>query len=486
MNKKLIMLGVTAIVMLCFGFSTFVALTSINNLILENNKEKSIQYASQITDEITAKFSEPRAVALSINNKLVLDIVENLEKYSDDELVQKFGSYLKDIKQQFHYDTAFISPVKNLAFYTEHGHTKTINYDNPDDDWFERFRDTGLRYELNIDNDQANDNKTTVYINCRMEDKQGKFLGSCGVGLTMDGIADILRKYESLTDLSIKLVGPDGRIQISSKNLEKRITDRDSTYQGKATPEQQLVIKSYNKADRYVSLAEPDGRFSIIKYIPEANWYVIITYKESGLAAYYKVLVGNALIGLVCLAIILLATNLVINHIENKSDMYKASSRTDALTGIGNRTAYEQALIKLRETVKLQELTVISLDVNSLKEVNDKLGHQAGDEIIKESATIIADFFKEYGKVYRTGGDEFVVIVENKPVVVEKLTKDFKARVAGWKGKLVQELSISIGFARGCDYEGLNFEELLHKADQNMYRDKEEHYHYKDCGCRCN
>ena len=85
-------------------------------------------------------------------------------------------------------------------------------------------------------------------------------------------------------------------------------------------------------------------------------------------------------------------------------------SKTDMLTGLGNRHAYTEDARKYETGSLPADLTIIYLDVNELKHINDTLGHHAGDELICGAAECISKVFFRVGGCYRTGGDEFIVM----------------------------------------------------------------------------
>ncbi|MCI8373629.1 MAG: GGDEF domain-containing protein [Lachnospiraceae bacterium] len=88
----------------------------------------------------------------------------------------------------------------------------------------------------------------------------------------------------------------------------------------------------------------------------------------------------------------------------------------DALTGLGNRTALNHDIEKLEQFLTASSsVALIQLDINYLKRTNDLLGHIAGDRLLKNAASVIQEGFSDYGKCYRFGGDEFIVILENHP-----------------------------------------------------------------------
>ena len=121
------------------------------------------------------------------------------------------------------------------------------------------------------------------------------------------------------------------------------------------------------------------------------------------------------------------------------------SANVDELTGLLNRHAYEVFLRELRAGAIITDMVYISFDVNGLKNINDTLGHEAGDELIHGAASCLDKSFSPYGKVFRTGGDEFQAV-------------------------------ISAGYVRRCEVPELSISEIIKLADQKMYRAKSLYY----------
>ena len=149
----------------------------------------------------------------------------------------------------------------------------------------------------------------------------------------------------------------------------------------------------------------------------------------------------------------------------------------DPLTGISNRHAYIEHLQRLIDAETLpDDLVVYSIDINGLKKTNDTLGHAAGDELICGAADCITTIFDKYGKTYRTGGDEFIVIANIETNQIYSLVSQLNKLGASWKGKQSKTLSFSIGAAARKDNPELKPEKLVILADQRMYKAKNEYY----------
>lgn len=154
---------------------------------------------------------------------------------------------------------------------------------------------------------------------------------------------------------------------------------------------------------------------------------------------------------------------------------------TDPLTKLYSRYAYTQALNAFSDAGKLPRFAAaFVMDINGLKQVNDTLGHEAGDEMIRAAGECIGNVFREYGKCFRTGGDEFVVLAAGvdrgrAADALQKLQKETKK----WRGKNGHELSLVAGCALAdptTDDRGLTAEELVKAADLKMCEAKARYY----------
>ena len=146
---------------------------------------------------------------------------------------------------------------------------------------------------------------------------------------------------------------------------------------------------------------------------------------------------------------------------------------TDELTGLNNRTAYNEAVEKIDLTKGVH--TVFMCDLNNLKKCNDTMGHHWGDTYIKISAGIIQESFADIGRAYRIGGDEFCIISDvDDPEQIQAAYDKLAYRVEEYNtGTSVIEIGIAVGYARYDANIDKNLEDTRIRADQLMYLNKE-------------
>lgn len=158
----------------------------------------------------------------------------------------------------------------------------------------------------------------------------------------------------------------------------------------------------------------------------------------------------------------------------------KRISETDQLTGIYNRRKFETDLHLLEEVRKEKNIAIIVMDINGMKKANDTRGHAAGDELIKGAASCLKEAIGELGNCYRTGGDEFMAILEDCPYIPVQLTAMVKNHTESWKGSLAESLSVSCGAILSTEVNVNSMEELVNAADGAMYADKAAYYKLHD------
>ena len=159
---------------------------------------------------------------------------------------------------------------------------------------------------------------------------------------------------------------------------------------------------------------------------------------------------------------------------------YKKRALTDELTQLGNRHAYEGMVAEIVADAQGGKLpsnvTIIAMDLNGLKHVNDTFGHQAGDDYIKAAAECLRNTVGNFGDIFRTGGDEFMAIVRTNHVPVEKITKLIKENMDNCPSHYDTQLSMAIGYATSMEYPDKTIDEIIGIADENMYKDKSLYY----------
>lgn len=156
-------------------------------------------------------------------------------------------------------------------------------------------------------------------------------------------------------------------------------------------------------------------------------------------------------------------------------------ARTDALTGVANRRAFFDILgVEFRRSKRYgRQLSVLMLDLDHFKDVNDRWGHPFGDEVLRQTTQVVSANIRESDLIGRYGGEEFALALPETPIaaaleVAEKLraaieAHEFRTRDVPGVGEPPVHLTISIGVAALPVEEEQDEVELLGRADQALY-----------------
>ena len=157
----------------------------------------------------------------------------------------------------------------------------------------------------------------------------------------------------------------------------------------------------------------------------------------------------------------------------------------DGLTGVGNKTAYLQKIHSLDDEIRrgTASFTVFVFDLNGLKEINDKYGHESGDMAITDAAEALKEVFGKEN-LYRIGGDEFIAVFnEMKKPDTERRLADLEQAMKSQNltGRLYKgSLAIAKGVAAFCPGEDKEYRDVFRRADQSMYEEKAAYYKAHD------
>lgn len=138
-----------------------------------------------------------------------------------------------------------------------------------------------------------------------------------------------------------------------------------------------------------------------------------------------------------CFAVLIIVISMLVDYGSKTSKLLFENAQKavleqmaymDELTGLGNRRMCEKKLTELEEKEMSSDsmYAIVSLDLNFLKHTNDTYGHEKGDELIKNFSDVLSNVFDLYGTVTRTGGDEFVVILDD---ITEETVKSLLAQM---------------------------------------------------------
>ena len=216
---------------------------------------------------------------------------------------------------------------------------------------------------------------------------------------------------------------------------------------------------------------QPDIQYPI--QLPSGTWQLAAKFDLSNHKHIQYINNVTLLIGWLTTLLIYAVMILLYRHYKHTHN----AALEDELTQLPNRRFMINLLSKLiTEGNDNSAFTLLNIDLNGFKQVNDELGHEAGDELLKHIAKLLVSETAPYGTVARFGGDEFLILLRNVSdasqieALITQLRETIEASYLSW-GKTQIIPSLSIGFAI---FEGqiTTVKQLLSNADKSMYAHK--------------
>jgi diguanylate cyclase (GGDEF)-like protein len=187
------------------------------------------------------------------------------------------------------------------------------------------------------------------------------------------------------------------------------------------------------------------------------------------------VLFGMAAVLLIAVIISVSRATQYLQDRQRVLEELRTLSLSDELTGLYNRRGF---FILAEQQIKIAARTrrgmlLVSADLDGLKGINDRFGHYEGDRALVDAAQILRQSFRESDIISRIGGDEFVVLVTEKPEInPDVLFRRLKENLEVYNSRVKRPLYISMGVATFDPQNPVSLNELLVQADKSMYRNK--------------
>ncbi|MCE9641305.1 MAG: sensor domain-containing diguanylate cyclase [Betaproteobacteria bacterium] len=466
-KRKLI---TTLAVLLLVGFA---ATTLVNYYVSKGVIRDSI-IASELPltsdnlySEIQKDLVRPVLIAsMMASNTFLRDWVTNGEAEP-----ARIVKYLREIKQRNGTFTSFFISERTRIYYQAEGVLKKVREDEPRDAWYFRVRGMDAPYEISFDPDLANKDKLTTFINFRVHDDAGNYLGVAGVGLAVDTIRGLINKYQQRYLCNVYFFDQKtGALLFGSDALVAGT--KISSIEGLGGLAERIKQEG---AGNYQYDSGGRNHLLNVRLVPELKWYLFVErVEEDALTGIRRTLYLNLAICVVISLIVLFATSLTINRYQGQLEVM---ATTDKLTGLANRQACDllipQALAEARRAKA--PLLAMMIDIDHFKYVNDRLGHPAGDSMLTQLAQAMKGALRESDIVCRWGGEEFLVVIKDTDAapgqaLAEKIRGTVENGSFRWQDEPVR-VTVSVGVA--YYKEGETPEQLIARADKALFQAKD-------------
>ncbi|HIQ42204.1 MAG TPA: GGDEF domain-containing protein [Pseudomonas oleovorans] len=382
--------------------------------------------------------------------------------------------YLREVQEHYGAFTSFFVSDRSSTYYQSKGVLKRVKPDEPRDVWYYRVRMQPEPYEINVDVDMANADRLTIFINYKVVDYDGNFIGAAGVGLAVDAVVKLIDDYQQRYERSVYFVDTTGRITLTGAQggpQGAKVGDSLADIPGLSDMLEKLPSP---QSGRFEYQEHGREHFLNVRYIPELEWYLFVDKHDKALAGIRQGLYINLLLCLLVTAIVLTLVSLAIRRYQQR---IAALATTDVLTELPNRRGFdilaEQALQEAQR--EQSPLCAVLLDLDNFKLINDEHGHLAGDEVLQRFARQLRDKLRQSDILCRWGGEEFILLLKNTDRqaahdLAEKLRQQCAEQRYAIAGQTLQ-VTASLGLSQWQPGESLH--SLLGRTDRALYRAKQ-------------
>ncbi len=437
---------------------------TIRASVLENELPLS---SNTIYSEIQTDLLRPIFISsLMANDTFLRDWVLDGETNPD-----QMTRYLKSIRDKYDAFTSYFISANTLAYYHFTGPSRIVSKDDPEDDWFFRVAKMSEDYEVNIDDNIEQGGKITIFINYRVVDYDGNFIGIAGVGLGLESVFKMIRSYKKDFRRTIYFIDQNGSIQLHS---DDRPTPGHNIRLIPGLNELATQLIS-NPRGAYVYERDGDTILLTTRYLPELKWYLLVELNESqATKELLHSFLFNLGIGFAVIALTIVSIVYTVNIFQSRLE---EMASTDKLTGLGNRSTFEivfkQAIARFERTPA--PFSLILIDIDHFKSINDSFGHLAGDDVLKKFADHIRTQTRQSDILCRWGGEEFVILAPecglNDAVRLADNIRQSVLEQRFIENMPDHEITISAGVAEIRTNE--SSEQIISRADNALYTAKQ-------------
>lgn len=445
--------------------SYFVARDSLS----ENISEQMLPLTS---DNIYSEIQRDLLRPILISSLMATDTFLQEWAISGEEDSERVRNYLREIQQEYGTITSFFISESTRNYYHPDGIIKTVSADNPDDAWYFRVRSMREPYEINVDVDTADRSRLSIFINYRVLDSQGNYLGTTGVGLAVSAVTSLIETYQARYGRDIYFIDREGNVALTQdlSGPAQRIQDRPGL-----GPLATQVLTTPSASFSY-ERSPGETVYLNSRLVPEFDWYLMVEENDS--AAEERI--ENTLFINIGLSLGIMTLVLLVAHFTLKAyqGRLEEMATTDRLTGAANRHVFDSLFDNVQRGARRRgkQVALVCIDIDHFKEVNDTFGHQAGDLVIRAVADVIRQQTREADTLCRWGGEEFLLLLDDCSVDeaaerAESIRKAVKKQSVAF-GREDIRVTLSCGVAQHRAGEELF--SLIARVDAALYRAKHE------------
>lgn len=313
---------------------------------------------------------------------------------------------------------------------------------------------------------------TTVTLCVTIYNKNQAKVGALCGAVSLTSVQEMFLEYEMLLDGTSYLINRDGTY-ITADDIEK-VYQKGSIYKEENSDTELIRLAFDTQTDQSGVLVLNGTEYQAnVTYLPDFDWAIVQCIKTETILKDLSYIDTVRYTAFATVSIIIFCVIRIIFH------WYFSSKRNtiDVLTGCRSRLSMEN-LLKTFESHYQYDISIVYLDLNKFKYVNDTFGHDVGDKILRIFSNVLNEVFASEGFVGRMGGDEFLIILLDTPEdSIENLCHNVQEKLTLASQSLDFDYTISTSFGYSTRKKGIHepLSETLTKADEKMYDYKHNH-----------
>ncbi len=418
------------------------------------------------TDNIYSEIQHDLFKPVFISSLMAQDTFVRDWKLSGEVNPKNLIKYLNEIQEKYNTVTSYFISEATRNYYHSKGILKKISEGDNQDKWYFHIKNLpeSVPYEINIDNDTADDGKLVVFVNYKVFDYDNNFIGVTGVGLALDTVKKLIESYQQKYQRTVFLVDKAGKVALNGDSF---VGSLDIYQRPGIKMHAARILASPTSSIKY----RHSGKtiFLNTRFIDEFNWFLVVKQvsdpSEKKLTDTFKI---NILLSILVTAGVLLIAHFTFNNYQKRLE---AMATIDKLSGLLNRQAFDPILENNLEQTKRKgnHLSIMLIDIDNFKNINDTFGHLAGDKVINQVAQICQLHSRESDSVCRWGGEEFIIMLADSEI---NTAVSMAERIQKHLGENDKENSVTVSFGITEYQANESITSLLNRVDSALYQAK--------------
>lgn len=452
--KVPIMLFVMAIAVAISGYLT------LSDSVEEQSRLQQ-QSMSPAFDLVTQELVKPLHTAQILANTQTLRRLMNAQTIDDKALLDLVKRMSMDYNMDF-----FVASENSRKQYN--ANCSTLDLKEGEVEWYFRIKEQTHNVAAALGNRQD----IHIYFDVKVFNDQGAFLGFIGVGKRLKTFLDAFDSYKDAFGYDFVFVDNNQDVVLASDpNLladGKRILSVEQLSWFQALTAEQKLLPSLNniivKTPDYINLiAQID--------LKALHWKLyLLTPLSSRKSASTDAYTSHTSFVLLIIFVVFVTAHVIIRFFERES---AKKHQLDPLTQLHNR---EYVQWRFDKTVRAnQEASLIMVDVDNFKRINDSRGHNVGDKVLVEFAVLLQSELREHDAIARWGGEEFVILLPaTKLETAQAIAQRTCTLIAAHQITLQDEADLAISASFGVTYavKARSLERMVKVADDALYEAK--------------